>query len=244
VAEVSGRPDGGSDVVRVKSAAVRADTSGEKECVEDEEQSVATLLICDADPRGRERLARCAAEVPGVDRVDSAIDGHEVLSRYPVQQPDLVLVEARLPGPGGGAEVVRALVARHPEALVFVVGDPDDDRAMTALLAGARGVLRRGLAREELSVAIAHALAGDLVLPATRSIAVAPPVAAPSVVLTEREMQVLRGMSGGKTNSEIGRELYLSEDTVKTHARRLYRKLGVNDRAHAVASGFRLGLMS
>jgi DNA-binding NarL/FixJ family response regulator len=55
---------------------------------------------------------------------------------------------------------------------------------------------------------------------------------------------VLRGMCEGKSNGEIGRELYLSEDTVKTHARRLFRKLGVNDRAHAVASGFRLGLVS
>ena len=61
--------------------------------------------------------------------------------------------------------------------------------------------------------------------------------------LTERERQVLDGMSRGKTNNEIGRELFLSEDTVKTHARRLFRKLGVNDRAQAVALGFRSGLV-
>lgn len=203
---------------------------------------MATLLICDGDPHGRERLARCAGEVPGVDRVDSAADGSEVLARYPVQLPDLVLIDARLPGAGGGAEAVRGLLSRHPQALVFIIGDPDDDRAMNALLAGARGVLRRGLAHEELAVAIAHALAGELLVAPT-----APPeqrCPQPAVRLTEREMQVLWGMSGGKTNSEIGRELYLSEDTIKTHARRLYRKLGVNDRAHAVASGFRLGLVS
>ena len=63
------------------------------------------------------------------------------------------------------------------------------------------------------------------------------------VNLTEREMQVLRGMSQGKSNGQIGRELYLSEDTIKTHARRLFRNLGVNDRAQAVASGFRLRLV-
>ena len=61
--------------------------------------------------------------------------------------------------------------------------------------------------------------------------------------LTERELQVLRGMSDGMSNAEIGRELFVSEDTVKTHARRLFRKLGARDRAHAVASGFRLGLV-
>jgi DNA-binding NarL/FixJ family response regulator len=61
--------------------------------------------------------------------------------------------------------------------------------------------------------------------------------------LSERELQVLRGMSDGKSNGQIGRELFLSEDTVKTHARRLFRKLGVNDRAQAVALGFRHGLV-
>jgi DNA-binding NarL/FixJ family response regulator len=63
-------------------------------------------------------------------------------------------------------------------------------------------------------------------------------------LLTERELQVLRGMADGKSNAEIGRELYVSEDTVKTHARRLFRKLGARDRAHAVAAGFRAGLVS
>lgn len=63
------------------------------------------------------------------------------------------------------------------------------------------------------------------------------------VALTERELQVLRGMADGKSNAEIGRELFVSEDTVKTHARRLFRKLGARDRAHAVAAAFRAGLV-
>ncbi|MDG4763752.1 response regulator transcription factor [Solwaraspora sp. WMMD406] len=62
--------------------------------------------------------------------------------------------------------------------------------------------------------------------------------------LTERELQVLRGMAEGRSNGEIGRELFVSEDTVKTHARRLFRKLGARDRAHAVATGFRTGLVA
>lgn len=63
-------------------------------------------------------------------------------------------------------------------------------------------------------------------------------------LLTERELEVLCGMADGKSNAEIGRELYVSEDTVKTHARRLFRKLGARDRAHAVAAGFRAGLVT
>jgi DNA-binding NarL/FixJ family response regulator len=66
----------------------------------------------------------------------------------------------------------------------------------------------------------------------------------PAVTLSMREMQVLTGMSQGKSNAQIGRELYLSEDTIKTHARRLFRKLGAKDRAEAVATGFRRGMMS
>ncbi|MGK5115155.1 MULTISPECIES: response regulator transcription factor [unclassified Geodermatophilus] len=67
---------------------------------------------------------------------------------------------------------------------------------------------------------------------------------AAQVSLSMREMQVLTGMSQGKSNAQIGRELYLSEDTIKTHARRLFRKLGAKDRAEAVATGFRRGMMS
>jgi DNA-binding NarL/FixJ family response regulator len=69
------------------------------------------------------------------------------------------------------------------------------------------------------------------------------PGAGRRLALTEREMQVLRGMADGKSNAEIGRELFVSEDTVKTHARRLFRKLGARDRAHAVAAAFRAGIV-
>lgn len=76
-------------------------------------------------------------------------------------------------------------------------------------------------------------------LPARRRTPSASPIAP-----TGRELEVLRAMSEGRSNAEIGSLLSLSEDTVKTHARRLYRKLGARDRAHAVAAGFRTGLIS
>ena len=65
-----------------------------------------------------------------------------------------------------------------------------------------------------------------------------------TILARSGEMQVLTGMSQGKSNAQIGRELYLSEDTIKTHARRLFRKLGAKDRAEAVATGFRRGIMT
>ena len=67
--------------------------------------------------------------------------------------------------------------------------------------------------------------------------------AEPTPVLTKREIEVLVGMSHGRSNAQIGQELFLSEDTVKTHARRLFRKLGASDRAQAVAIGLRRGII-
>jgi DNA-binding CsgD family transcriptional regulator len=73
-------------------------------------------------------------------------------------------------------------------------------------------------------------------------------MSAPSIVhtpqLRPRELECLIGMSRGRTNGEIGRELFISEDTVKTHNRHLFRKLGARDRAHAVAIGYQRGLLS
>jgi DNA-binding NarL/FixJ family response regulator len=123
----------------------------------------------------------------------------------------------------------------------MLTGAADRDVVALAISGGARGYLHKDVSREELCAAVANAIAA-----AELSGVVAPrqaPDGPRAPELTEREMQVLRGMAAGKSNGQIGRELYLSEDTIKTHARRLFRKMRVNDRAQAVASGFRLGLV-
>jgi DNA-binding NarL/FixJ family response regulator len=207
-----------------------------------------TVLICDDHRIVREGLRQFVAGVPGVDKVETAASGEEVLARYPHEHPDLVLMDVRMPGLGG-LETTRRLVAQYPEAKVIMLTAADDrDQVAAAVSSGARGYLLKDVSHEELCAAVAHALDGiDLVEPslrralATRETVRSTP---PQAQLTERELQVLTGMSQGKSNSAIGRELYLSEDTVKTHARRLFRKLGVNDRAQAVALGFRRGLVS
>ncbi|MDQ1675873.1 MAG: hypothetical protein QOC93_1017 [Actinomycetota bacterium] len=199
-----------------------------------------SVLICIASPVVRQRLALCATGIAGVTSVGTAASGREALARYASTPADLVLVDAALTDPDG-VQTTRLLVGRDPGAAVLVVGVDDDPAVVTAaMVAGARGFLRADLSREDLAIALAHALTGEL--PGAGNPGDAE--ARRRIALTEREMQVLRGMCEGKSNGEIGRELYLSEDTVKTHARRLFRKLGVNDRAHAVASGFRRGLVS
>jgi DNA-binding NarL/FixJ family response regulator len=125
------------------------------------------------------------------------------------------------------------------KALLLLCLPPRAAPAPAPALAGAAGPVPvpAGAVAVEQSVTEQPAL----VVPAQRESEPAPPR---RPTLTERELQVLHGMADGKSNAEIGRDLFVSEDTVKTHARRLFRKLGARDRAHAVASGFRTGLVS
>jgi DNA-binding NarL/FixJ family response regulator len=203
---------------------------------------VATVLVCDDSALVRETLHRALSAVPGITRVVDASSGEEALARWPVERPSLVLMDVRMPGMGG-VEAARRLLSRHPEAIVLMVTVAEDaDGVARSVAGGARGYLVKDASREEVAATVVYALSDGLArrsVPAprsTESTATAPP-------LTEREMQVLTGMSRGRSNAEIGKELYLSEDTVKTHARRLFRKLGAADRAQAVAVGFRWGLV-
>ena len=196
-----------------------------------------TVIICDDRRTVREGLTRVMTAVPGVTRIDAVGSGDELLARYGRSPAEVVLIGTQR-AVATGVEATRRLVGAHPQANVIVFGAPEDAGSISAAIAGgARGYLRWDAARTELVAALAHTLSS--------SSAPAPLSSTDTGLrLTEREMQVLHGMSQGKSNGQIGRELYLSEDTVKTHARRLFRKLGVRDRAQAVAHGFRRGLVS
>jgi DNA-binding NarL/FixJ family response regulator len=207
---------------------------------------VTTVLICDDMRVVRDGLRRSVQTVPGVGRVDTAGSGEELLARWPKERQDLVLVDVQMPGLGG-VETVRRLVGQHPDANVVMLAlSSDREGVAAAISAGARGFLHKDVAREEMCALVANALS-EPSRPTEPAAAPAVSAVDPSVPvpeLTERELQVLTGMAAGKSNAQIGRDLYLSEDTIKTHARRLFRKLGVGDRAQAVASGFRSGLVS
>jgi len=202
---------------------------------------VATVLVCDDSPLARETIRRTVAAVPGVDRVTTAMSGEEVLARWGGERPDVVLMDVRMPGLGG-VEASRRLVSTYPEASVVMLTVAEDQEGVArAVAGGARGYLTKDASREEFTATLSHAIADATWRRRPRRLRSAELGTPPS--LTERELQVLTGMSRGRSNAEIGRELYLSEDTVKTHARRLFRKLGAADRAQAVALGFRWGLV-
>jgi DNA-binding NarL/FixJ family response regulator len=203
---------------------------------------VATVLVCDDSALVRETLHRALVTVPGVTRVVDAPSGEDALARWSVERPSLVLMDVRMPGIGG-VEATRRLMSRHPEAVVVMVTVAEDAEGVArAVAGGARGYVVKDATREEMAATVVHVLSDALwrrATPAPRAVE----GVGPAPTLTEREMQVLTGMSRGRSNAEIGKELFLSEDTVKTHARRLFRKLGAADRAQAVAVGFRWGLV-
>lgn len=175
--------------------------------------------------------------------VQTVLATDEIHRRMAERPVDIVLVDASLARPDP-VQFTRAVLSRAPGTGVVFVGTFDPRLTAMTVAAGARGVVRGGGDDgEDLVVALTQAIMlicpgmnGTGRLPRQRGVG--------RSVLTERELQVLRGMSEGKSNSEIGGELFVSEDTVKTHARRLFRKLGARDRAHAVAKGFQGGIVS
>jgi DNA-binding NarL/FixJ family response regulator len=205
---------------------------------------VTTVLICDDLRAVRDGLRRSVESLPGVARVDTAASGEEVLARWPSERHDLVLMDVQMPGLGG-VETTRRLIHDHPEAnVVMLTLASDREGAAAAIASGARGFLHKDVSREELSATVANVLTVSALAPALNGVPQPRTFDADAPVLTEREQQVLSGMAHGKSNAQIGRDLYLSEDTIKTHARRLFRKLEVGDRAQAVAAGFRYGFVN
>ncbi|MEJ5944403.1 response regulator transcription factor [Pseudokineococcus basanitobsidens] len=198
---------------------------------------MSTVLVCDDVLPTREALRRQVGSVPGVSRTAGAAGGGVAARTAPGGPPDVVVMSCADPRAG---EHVRSWMQTRPQtAVIAVVAPGDGDTGGAAMAAGACAILVREPSTPELTAVLHHALA---VSEARRS-AVAAGRGEEVPVLTEREHQVLAGMSRGRSNGEIGKELFLSEDTVKTHARRLFRKLGAADRAHAVAIGFRAGLV-
>jgi len=199
--------------------------------------TIGTVAVCDPDVGLGESLRAVLVHAPGVRRVWLVERGEQLEAGWPGVRPDVVLVDAGLRDLDG-VETTRRVLAGHPEAVVVVLvsrshepGETVD--VLSAVQAGARGFVARDASAAELSAVLTTVVSQRVVRPVRSAVP----------QLTARELQVLVAMSRGRSNAEIGRELYLSEDTVKTHARRLFRKLGAADRAHAVAIGFRAGLV-
>lgn len=213
---------------------------------------MAGIVVCHGSAAVRDRIVSAAHGVPSLAPARGAASAEELVALARRSAPALVLLDAHLPG-AGPIEAMRRLRMIGATPVVIMLAVPGDEITLDRAIAlGARGYLAPDVDRSELVAVAAHSLASHGVPqqagpahrpdpgPARRT---DDDPTAPVVELTRRELEVLSGMSHGRSNAQIGAELFLSEDTVKTHARRLFRKLGAADRAQAVAIGLRRGFI-
>jgi DNA-binding NarL/FixJ family response regulator len=206
--------------------------------------SAIRVVIADDQRMVREGLQLMLSLVDGVEVVAVAADGDEAVAAAAAHDPDVVLMDLRMPK-CDGVSATKQIQANHPRTKVVVLTTfADDDEVLAALRAGARGYLTKDAGRAIRRVADGHA---DLDPAVQRRLLELLPeqVGGPRAAvegLTEREAEVLRLIASGLSNSEIAARLVVSESTIKTHVNHLFAKIGVRDRAQAVTYAFRNGL--
>jgi DNA-binding NarL/FixJ family response regulator len=209
------------------------------------EGSVIRVLVADDQRVVREGLELVLGLMPGVEVVGSAGDGAEAVALAGERQPDIVLMDLRMPRVDG-VEATRLLRARWPAIRVIVLTTYSDDRSvLDALRAGARGYLTKDAGSAEIRQALHQVLNDQAVVdPAVQHHLVDALVTAPAAPdgLTPREAEVLTLIAAGLTNPEIAARLVISEGTVKSHINHLLPKIDARDRAQAVAYAYRNGL--
>jgi DNA-binding NarL/FixJ family response regulator len=203
-----------------------------------------TLLIADDHPIVRDGLSGMFASDPDFQVLGEAGDGAEAVRLARTLRPDVILMDLRMPGMDGLAAITELARQRIASKVLVLTTYDTDSYVLPAIEAGATGYLLKDAPRTELLRAVRAAAAGQSVLPpsvATRLVnRVRTPEAEP---LSQRELEVLELVAAGTTNREAAAKLFISEATVKSHLLNIYAKLGVSDRAAAVAEGFNRGLL-
>jgi DNA-binding NarL/FixJ family response regulator len=203
------------------------------------------LLIVDDHPVVRDGLRGLFAGEEGFEVVAEAENGADAVARAKAYDPDVVLMDLRMPEMDG-VSAIRALATAQVRARVLVLTTFDTDSdVLPAIEAGATGYLLKDAPRDELLRAVRSAAAGEAVLSPTVASRVLDQVRQPvKETVSQRELEVLQLVSSGATNREVAERLFISEATVKTHLLHIYAKLGVNDRAAAVGAAFERGLLT
>jgi DNA-binding NarL/FixJ family response regulator len=221
------------------------------------------VLIADDQKVVRDGLAMLLGLLPGIDVVGVAIDGDDAVRQVRRLDPDVVLMDLRMPK-RNGVEATDELTTSGARARVVVLPTySDDDWVFAALRAGARGFLTKDAGAEDIRHAITTVAAGQAQLDPSvqrrllEALAAGSAVATPADVpagspaaaavpdgLTPREVDVLVQIAGGLSNAEVAAALFVSEATVKTHVNHLLAKTGMRDRAQLVTYAFRHGLVT
>ena len=207
-----------------------------------------SVLVADDHPVFREGIVRAVKERPDLELVGEASDGREALEQIKAHNPDVAVLDIRMPGLEG-TQVLSALkrdgVATE---VLFLSAFMESELAYQTVAEGARGYLSKEASRQEICDAIVTVARGGTALAPEVQAGLAEAVqqrerADGRPELTPRESEVLQMIAEGLSAPEIGRRIHLSPTTVKTHLHTLYEKLGVSDRAAAVAEGMRRGLL-
>jgi DNA-binding NarL/FixJ family response regulator len=211
------------------------------------------VLLADDEAMVREGFRLILETQADIEVVAEAADGFEALELAREREPDVVLMDIRMPKLDG-LEATRRLLATHPPARVLVLTTFDSDETVyEALRSGASGFLLKSAPRDQLVGAVRVVAGGEeLLAPAiTRRLIQdfvrRPPPGSTQPArlrdLSERELDVLRLIARGRSNEEIARELFVGASTVKTHIGRIFAKLGLRDRAQAVVVAYESGLV-
>ena len=203
------------------------------------------VLLVDDHPVVREGLRGMIDAEPDLIVVGEAGSGAEAVAMAESLRPDVILMDLRMPDVDGVAATERILAVLPHTRIVVVTTYESDTDILRAVEAGAAGYLLKDATRAELAGAVRDAARGKTVLAPTVADRLVHFVRQPtSAALSAREVEVLGQVAKGKSNPEIGRELHISEATVKTHLLRVFSKLGVSDRTAAVTTAMSLGLLS
>jgi two-component system NarL family response regulator len=199
------------------------------------------IFIADDHPSLRAGLASILDTQPDFQVVAEAGTGREVLEKLADHPADVLILDLRMPD-GDGIQTIKELVSRNAAVQVLVLTTYDNEEDIfSALEAGARGYLLKDTTKEEIIAAVRQIHNGQRFLPQGIASRLADRMIRPG--LSPRELDVLRLVSRGRANKEIASAMFISEETVKTHMKSLFQKLGVHDRAEAVAVSLQRGLI-
>lgn len=205
------------------------------------------VLVADDHPFFRERVTRGLLQSGVIDVVAQAENGREAIELIREHQPAVALVDYQMPEVDS-LGVVHAVVRDNlPTRILLLSAITDNAIVYRALEEGAAGYLSKDARRAEIVHAVQQVARGRTVVPPELAAGLASQIRLRSQpsgpVLSERERQVLQAFAAGKSIPTVAAELFLAPSTVKTHTQRLYEKLGVSDRAAAVAQAMRQGLL-
>ncbi|MEU8233519.1 response regulator transcription factor [Actinoplanes sp. NPDC048967] len=202
------------------------------------------LILVDDHPVVRHGIRGMLEAEPDLSVVGEASSGPEGVALAAELRPDIVLMDLRMPG-GDGVEATAQIVATVPGVRVMVLTTYESDRdILRAIEAGAGGYLLKDASPAELAEGVRAAARGETVLAPSVASTLIRQVRSPAPpALSARETEVLRLVARGLTNADIGRELFITEATVKTHLLRAFAKLDVADRTAAVTRAMSHGLL-